>query len=69
MKKRYPCSGQFNGKPCNGDHAPHSRGMCALAGINELRRLVNWADSERESSHENQTAEEILARFRMERDS
>lgn len=66
---KYPCAGQFNGQPCNGSHAPHRNGMCALAGIEELRRLVNWADNQPESEHEDMTAEEILVRFRTLRDS
>ncbi len=36
----------------------------ALDGIRELRAAVRWADGEPESSHDYQTAEQLLARFR-----
>lgn len=65
MKVKYKCSADT----CQGASAPHERGMCVLAGVNELRDAVEWANSIHEFKHDNMTAEQILARFRRERDS
>ena len=57
------------GRDCTHAPAPHERGMCGLAGVNELRELVDWANATREDEHDWMTAEELLARFRKERDA
>lgn len=42
---------------------PHDS-MSALAGINELRSLVQWANATPEYEHDYMTPLELLARFR-----
>ncbi len=49
-------------------HVARISPLAILAGIIELRQAFAWANSVRESEHEHMTAEEILARFRKERD-
>ena len=68
MTKTFKCHSTFEGKPCPGASAPHRRGMCVLAGVNELRDAVQWANSTPEIEHDHLTAEEVLARFRAARD-
>jgi hypothetical protein len=55
-------------KPCPGASAPHQNGMCELAGVNELRDAVKWANATPEHKHDNLNAEQLLARFRKQRD-
>ena len=40
-----------------------------LAGVDELRAVVRWANAVAESQHEDMTAEQILVRYRELRDS
>lgn len=35
-----------------------------LAGVNELRNAVRWANAQREDSHDWDTAEQVLKRYR-----
>ena len=66
----YKCSGVgMPRRPCPGASAPHADGMCPLAGVNELRAAVAWANATPEYEHDNLTAEQLLARFRKEHDA
>lgn len=48
--------------------ASHPHFYCALAGIEELRAAVRWADATAESRFEGMTAEQVLAEYRRVRD-
>jgi hypothetical protein len=37
----------------------------SLAGIDELRACVRWADNQPESTHDDKTPEQILTRYRV----
>lgn len=45
-------------------HVPEKDIMAPLAGIHELRNCVEWANAEREDSHDFCTPQEILERYR-----
>lgn len=40
----------------------------SIEGVNELRAAVRWANTRPETEHDNMTAEQILARYRLVRD-
>jgi hypothetical protein len=40
--------------------------MAPLAGIEELRKVVAWANGQPESEHDYMTPEELIARYREE---
>lgn len=72
IDRRCPTCDAKPGKMCigrDGYHAKRCDPLASLHGVLELRALVRWANAQYESEHENMTAEEILARFRKERDA